>query len=183
MAHEHASIPYLVPGTTYVLDVELDGTVTGTPTYALYVNGVESVSATDGSQVSGSLYRFSVEVPSAALAGKSGRVRISATVDGSSKTIDFHSIVVTVLEKGYNLGDAGPGDTVRRILVKDESGNRVSGAEVWITDDADGQNLVVGILSSNDTGAVDVRLNSGTYYVWRAHEDYTFSNPQTLTIS
>ena len=183
MAHSIHCLPYLVPGTTYKLEVEFDGTVTGTPTYTLYVDGSESVAATSGSNVSGDLYLFSVSVPGGAVAGSSARIRIAATVDAASKTYDFNSIVVTVLDKGYALGDAGPSTLTQRIIVKTSTGTRIGGAEVWITSDAAGQNMIAGILSTNDQGEVDFRLTAGTYYVWRAHEDHTFSNPQSLVVA
>jgi len=172
----------LIPDSTYTLEVELDGTVTGTPTFTLYVDGTESVAATNGTVVSGSLWSFAVAVPSGATAGKSARVRIASTVDAASKTYDFHSLIATVLTKGYALGDAGPATETNRVIVKTSTGTRIPGAEVWITDDAAGQNMVAGILSTNDLGYADFRLSAGTYYVWRAHEDYTFANPQVLTI-
>ncbi|MEM6362817.1 MAG: hypothetical protein AAF745_00210 [Planctomycetota bacterium] len=183
MAHENASLPYLVPDSTYKLQVELDGTVTGTPTWALVIDGAESVAATGGTVVSGSLWEFDLAIPEAAAIGKSARVRIAAIVDGNNKKIDFHSAIATVLTKGYNLGDAGPADETQRYIVKSDIGNRVDGAEVWVTSDLAGQNMVAGILTTNDQGYVDLRLAPGeTYYIWRQHEDYTFTNPVAFTV-
>lgn len=59
----------------------------------------------------------------------------------------------------------------------------VSGAEVWVSTDPAGSNVVAGTLSTDAFGRVTFLLDPGTYYVWRQHEAYTFPNPDVEVVS
>lgn len=83
---------------------------------------------------------------------------------------------------GGSVGDAGPGTTVRQFRVVDQAGKPIPAAETWITTDLAGQNQIAGVLFANDQGYVEYRLNPGTYYFWRVHQDFTFTNPEPFTI-
>ena len=59
----------------------------------------------------------------------------------------------------------------------------ISGAEVWITSDEAGANLVAGTITTNAQGNATFYLDAGTYYVFIRATGYTFTNPTTITVS
>jgi len=83
----------------------------------------------------------------------------------------------------YQVGDPreGFGATAHTINVV-VGGNPVDGAEVWLTLDIAGNDLVAGTLTTNAQGNVTFYLDGGTYYVWIQHGDHNFTNPTTITI-
>lgn len=76
------------------------------------------------------------------------------------------------------------GVQVRDYQVVDPNSNPIMGALVWITSDIAG-NSVIWTGTSNALGyAVDLHgikpyLPNGTFYYWRKHTDYNFTNPDT----
>ncbi|MBW2992513.1 hypothetical protein KY345_04820, partial [Candidatus Woesearchaeota archaeon] len=76
---------------------------------------------------------------------------------------------------------AGPGSTEATITVTVE-GIAVDNVKVWITSDSAGTNVTGGPFYTNTDGEVDFTIDYGaTYYVWREHGGYNFTNPQTWT--
>lgn len=59
----------------------------------------------------------------------------------------------------------------------------VSGAEVWITSDLAGANVVAGTTTTNAQGNATFYLDAGTYYVFIRATGYNFTNPTTITVS
>lgn len=59
----------------------------------------------------------------------------------------------------------------------------ISGAQVWITTDSAGSQVVAsGVTDSS--GEVSFYLSANTYFVWRSHSDYSFSdNPDQEIVS
>jgi hypothetical protein len=79
------------------------------------------------------------------------------------------------IEFTYTLTDSGTGDPIE-------------GAEIWITTDLAGSAVVwLGTTDAfgvaRDTNDYLPRLDAGTYYVWRQKAGYTFSDPDTETVS
>lgn len=66
---------------------------------------------------------------------------------------------------------------------KDDGGTAMDQVDVWVTTDALGATIVAGTLATNANGEVTFMLDAGTYYVWRVKSGYTFTNPQTWTVS
>ena len=93
IAHSNELLPVLIAGDTFRLDIQIEDPLQNTPTWALFVNGQELVTATNGVNLGSGLWRFDIAVPQAATPGKSARVRITATVDSSPWTRDMHSLV------------------------------------------------------------------------------------------
>lgn len=60
--------------------------------------------------------------------------------------------------------------------------NPIAGAEVWVTTDSDGDNIVAHDIT-DEFGKVYFFLAAGTYYVWCAKAGYTFNNPDTEVVS
>ena len=69
-----------------------------------------------------------------------------------------------------------------------DGSNPVEGAEVWISTDSNGAN-VVWYGTSDASGVARASnnekpwLDAGTYYGWVQHGSYSWSNPDTLTVS
>ena len=75
----------------------------------------------------------------------------------------------------------GAGGTAKTYVVTDGT-NPVANVEVWVTTDAAGSNIIAyGI--TNISGQIVFMLDSGTYYMWRHHPNYTFTNPDTEVVS
>jgi len=73
-------------------------------------------------------------------------------------------------------------------IVIDDGSNPLEGAEVWLTTDSAGNNVVwLGVTDSNgnpkDTANNNPFLDTGTYYVWAQLGGYTFANPTTKAVS
>lgn len=77
---------------------------------------------------------------------------------------------------------AGAGAKSVTVTVTDSGANPIADAAVWISTDAAGANVVAGTLRTNDAGQVTFLLDDGSsYYAWRDHADYNFTNPQSFT--
>jgi hypothetical protein len=62
------------------------------------------------------------------------------------------------------------------------SGLPVSGVDVWVTTDSGGVNIIA--RGSTDIfGVITFWLDPGTYYFWRQVSGYTFTNPDTETVT
>ena len=62
-------------------------------------------------------------------------------------------------------------------------GSVVDGADVWITTDAAGNNIVAGKQATDDNGQVAPLLDAGTFRAWVQLAGATFTNPTTITVS
>ena len=76
----------------------------------------------------------------------------------------------------------GAGDIPITFKVRQMSGAVVEAAAVYVTSDLEGTLVVAGRKYTNANGDVTFRLNHGTYYIWREHNSFTFSNPRTITV-
>lgn len=63
------------------------------------------------------------------------------------------------------------------------NGTLVEGAEVWITRDQAGTQLVAGTLTTNSDGNVTFYLDPDTYYAHAKHSDYNLDSPKEITVS
>lgn len=88
--------------------------------------------------------------------------------------------------------DAIPGATAGAIEVTDilidDGTNPVEGAEVWITTDGAGNNIIwYGTTNASgqprDAADNNPWLDTGTYYIWVQHGNHSFSNPTSKTVS
>lgn len=78
-------------------------------------------------------------------------------------------------------GTVGSGADQVTLTIKDDDGNVVSNAAVWISTDSAETNIVAGTLYTNDAGQVTFMLTAGeTYYCWRDHPSVNFDNPQSF---
>jgi uncharacterized protein YeeX (DUF496 family) len=75
----------------------------------------------------------------------------------------------------------GAGALAVTITVKDGA-VLLDGADVWITTDLAGTNIVARGYT-NALGVIIFYLDVGTYYIWKQLSGYTFTNPESITVS
>jgi len=188
--------------------LDLDGTTVGDVTASVSVDELNGTSiAGTGTQVADAFeYWFDVATPAKTIndAGVAGSglsaedvwtyaTRTLSALDEDSTTLDIDEAVWGVAlpgsftsgEAGYLLGTNLPlgagANEWEYTLTSDATGDPISGARVWVTTDVAGDNMVAQDYT-NTLGVVTFYLDDGTYYIWRSHSDYTFSNPDTETV-
>lgn len=67
-------------------------------------------------------------------------------------------------------------------LTNSVTGVVIQNAEVWVTTDAAGNNIIASGLT-NASGQIVLYLDAGTYYLWRQHPQYTFTDPDIEVIA
>ncbi len=81
-----------------------------------------------------------------------------------------------------DISPVGTGLNATVVTVEDVDDAPIMGAEVWVTTDIEGTNVIAGILTTNSLGQVTFYLDSGTFYLWRNHSEFTFTNPKLVTV-
>lgn len=56
-------------------------------------------------------------------------------------------------------------------------------AEVWISSDVNGLNVIGGTTKTDSQGNALFELPAGTYYFWTRHSHYSFNNPERVVVS
>lgn len=67
-------------------------------------------------------------------------------------------------------------------LTSSTTGLPVADADVWVTTDSSGSNVVASG-KTNSSGVVVFWLDAGTYYIWRQKDGMNFSNPDTEVLT
>jgi hypothetical protein len=67
-------------------------------------------------------------------------------------------------------------------LTSTVGGTAIAQADVWVTTDEAGNNVVAAGTTS-DLGTVTFYLDAGDYYLWRAKAGYTFTNPTEIEVT
>lgn len=80
-------------------------------------------------------------------------------------------------------GGTGSGAIETTVTIRTTSSDPISNAEVWITTDNEGVNIVAGTLYTDAFGNATFMLDAGTYYMWVQKPGVNFPVPQTLTVS
>lgn len=96
-----------------------------------------------------------------------------------SYTVTVHSDErLTEEVVGNTLRGQGADEGTVTVLVDDVP---VADADVWITTDEDGENVVAGTLQTSSIGKVTFWLDGGlTYYVWVQKDGKNFDNPNEV---
>jgi len=101
---------------------------------------------------------------------------------GYSSTSDI--IIVPYIVNTIELStEVGPGGTLVPVTIRTTSGVPISSAEVWVTTDSVGNNVIAGTLLTNNAGTVDFMLDTGDYYLWVQKAGYNFTLPQDLEVT
>jgi hypothetical protein len=81
------------------------------------------------------------------------------------------------------VGGIGSGALTCTWTQNDDQGSPIDNCKIWITTDEAGNNVVAGTLHTNANGEAVFHIDAGTYYVFREHAGYNFTNPQTWVVS
>jgi len=76
----------------------------------------------------------------------------------------------------------GSGSTSHEVTIN-AGGNPQDGAEVYVTTDSAGTNVVAGTLHTNALGKATFQLDAATYYLWVQKAGVNFTNPTSFTVS
>jgi hypothetical protein len=81
------------------------------------------------------------------------------------------------------VGGVGSGALSCTWTQKDDGDVPIDNCKIWIATDEAGSNVIAGTLHTNAQGEATFMLDAGTYYVFREHASYNFTNPQTWVLS
>lgn len=124
-------------------------------------------------EVSDALYRL--DVPDNALAAGVNYVSVLLEFDGTL----LEGVLVFLRNPTNNVG-AG---AVEYCVTIDDGSNPLAEAEVWVSTDEAGTNVIAGTLTTDANGQATFMLDAGSYYLWVKKTGYTFSNPQSFTVT
>lgn len=125
--------------------------------------------------ISGGLYRL--DLPDAALSAGEPFVSVLLSFTGA-----IGEGALILLRNPVN--NVGAGAIAWTITVqRSDNSQPIANAEVWVSTDLAGTNVVAGTLVTNNFGQVTFYLDAGTYYVWIADEGYTGTNPTQITVA
>lgn len=80
--------------------------------------------------------------------------------------------------------DVGSGASEITVTITDASDNPVGGAIVYLTSDVAGQVIVAGPVFTTSAGLTPtLSVDTGAAYRWASATGYTFTNPQSLTVT
>jgi len=78
----------------------------------------------------------------------------------------------------------GSGAISVTLTITDTGGVLIPNAHVYVTDDIAGLSIVAGPVLTSELGVTPpLSLDAGDYYRWASHDNYTFTNPQTVTVA
>lgn len=115
------------------------------------------------------------------IASIASAVWASQTSDLSTSDSIGKLLVTDIDAKISSVSSLGTGSVSWTVTINDGS-SALDGVDVWITTDAAGTNMIARGYT-NASGQVTFMLDTGTYYCWKQLAGYTFTNPETLTVS
>jgi len=92
-----------------------------------------------------------------------------------------NSVVKQIADNAVGSG-AGGGSISYTVTVNDASSNPLDGAELWVTTDSAGTNIIASG-TTNALGQFTFQLDAGGYYLWVRHSGYNRDNPTAITVS
>ena len=119
-------------------------------------------------------------------AGKSQErvARLTYTWNDSGNTRTGVEEFIFPVESLTTALDGGTGSSEITVTLTDANANPIGGAVVYLTSDLAGQSIVAGPVFTPDAGLTPtLSVDAGTFYRWASHDGYTFTNPQSLTVT
>lgn len=104
---------------------------------------------------------------------------IAAILEDTGTTLD--GIVDAIKVKTDTLGGAGA-ITWTYTLTDADTGGPIDGAEVWISTDSGGANIIASGIT-NSIGVIIFTLDAATLYFWRKKAGYNFTNPVETVVA
>ncbi len=107
-----------------------------------------------------------------------GALTSALTTSGSIGKLLVDNIDSPISGVGGSIGSGA--DTVTLTLT-DGASNPIADADVWVSNDSAGSNVVAGTLQTNSSGEVAFLLDAGvTYYRWAQKDGVNFTNPTSF---
>lgn len=108
-------------------------------------------------------------------------IKAAIEAEGSSIASILEDTGTTI--PGLINSDSGAGAISHAYTLTDSAdGTPIDGAEVWVSTDAAGVNVIASG-TTNSAGIVTFMLDAGTYYFWRRRSGYNFVNPDVEIVS
>lgn len=106
------------------------------------------------------------------------------TVTGATNisTLAGHTPDNTIADVDDVLNSGTGSGAISWTITIDDGSDGLVDADVWITSDQAGNNLLASGTTNGD-GEVTFQLDAGTVYMWAQKEGYNFTNPTTVTVS
>lgn len=110
-------------------------------------------------------------------------------LDASIAAIPSAAAIDTQLSGTHGAGAWGTGSGTGAISwtperITDPSHTPIDGVQVWVSTDAVGTDIVArGYTNAFGLLASPFLLDAGTYYLWKQHADYEFTNPESVVVS
>jgi hypothetical protein len=96
---------------------------------------------------------------------------------------DNSDAITTKTVNDVGVGGAVGSGAISHEVTITEGGDPSDGAEVWVTTDSSGLNIVAGTLTTDAFGNATFMLDAGTYYLWTQKSGVNFTNPTSFTVS
>ncbi len=128
------------------------------------------------------VFTIAGQVDANALSGGGGLDAAGVRAAIGMATNDLDSQLDAILAAATS-GGGGGGAITYTVTVTDAMANPLDGAQVWITTDEAGANVVAGSLPTDALGEVTFHLDAGGYYLWVIHSGYNRDNPTAITVS
>ncbi len=93
------------------------------------------------------------------------------------------SVVKEIADNAVGSGVIGPGSIEFTVTINDDMAAPLDGAEVWVSTDSAGTNVIAGTLNTNASGQATFLLDAGDYFLWVVHSGYNRDNPTAITVS
>jgi hypothetical protein len=110
---------------------------------------------------------WATSLPGSYTSGQAGWI-VGNRLDAAVSSVSGNNPGAGAVEFVYTLTEAGSGDPI-------------ADADVWVSTDAAGSNVVASG-TTDQNGEIVFYLDSGTVYIWRQKSGYNFSNPDTEVI-
>ena len=86
--------------------------------------------------------------------------------------------------KALGVATAAPGSIAfTYTLTSSVDSSAIANALVWVTTTNDPDDNIIAQGYTDTSGEITFYLDAGTYYLWRQKSGYTFTNPDTETVS
>lgn len=119
---------------------------------------------------------YRLDLPDAALMPGAPFVTVNVHFAGV-----FDSAVLILLRNPVN--NVGAGSVSYTVTVTKADTTPIAGAQVWVSTDSDGANVIAGARTTNALGQAAFLLDPGPYFLWVTDDGFNGTNPTPFTVS
>lgn len=162
---------------------------TGTPAFETFVVADWANYDTAASETPASSYQYQVTVPATLTSNAYVYITYYEQAGGSVAITDpvvatgvYWWDGATAREAPVDASGAGSIEFTYTVYQDDDT-TPIEGVAVYVTSDLAGANIVAGTKRTDSSGEVVFYLDAGTYYLWRQHGGWNFTNPDTEVVA